>query len=139
MAVPTRDAVAERLRRSPFHRWLDLTLEDASAEGVAVRMPWRDEIVSRTAPQAIVHGGVLAALIDLAGLHAVYAAGGHPTGTAYCHVDYHRPATAGPLMARARVLKLGRTLSTAETFVYGPDGALLASGRGGYPCGPAGG
>ena len=138
MAAPAREEVAARLRRSPFHRWLDLALEDASAEGVVISMPWRDEIVSRTEPVPFVHGGVLGALIDLAGLHAVYAAGGHPNGTAYCHIDYHRPATSGPLTARARVLRLGRTLSTAETFVYGPDGALLASGRGGYPCAPAG-
>ena len=96
-------------------------------------MPWRPEIVSIPEPQNVVHGGILASLIDLAGLYAVMSQGGEPSGTAYMHVDYHRQATSGPLIAKSRVLKIGKTISTAETSVFGPDQTLLASGSGGYP------
>lgn len=81
----------------------------------------------------MVHGGILASLIDLAGLYAVMSQGGQPSGTAYMHVDYHRQATSGPLTVKSMVLKIGKTISTAETSIYGPDQMLLASGSGGYP------
>lgn len=130
----TREEVEARLARSPYHRWLGLRIGEIGEETIEIVMPWRDEILSRTEPHPVVHGGILGSLIDMAGLFAVYASGATPTGTAYMHVDYHRPATAGPLTAKARILKLGRSLSTAEIFIHGPDGKLLASGRGGYPC-----
>ncbi len=130
----SREEVEARLARSPYHRWLGLRIGEIGEETIEIVMPWRDEILSRTEPHPVVHGGILGSLIDMAGLFAVYASGATPTGTAYMHVDYHRPATAGPLTAKARILKLGRSLSTAEIFIYGPDGKLLASGRGGYPC-----
>ena len=95
-------------------------------------MPWRSEIISIPNPQQVVHGGILAALIDLTGLYAVMSQGGLPVGTAYMNVDYHRQATEGPLTAKANVLKIGRILSSAEIHVHGPDDQLLASGRGGY-------
>lgn len=134
-AKPPREEVAARLSRSPFHQWLGLELTALDGEWLEIRMPWRDEVVSRKEPAPLVHGGVLGALIDLAGLQAVYAQGGKPNGTAYMHVDYHRPATRPPFTVRARVLKLGRSLSTAEAFVYDAEGQLVASGRGGYPNG----
>ncbi len=96
-------------------------------------MPWRSEIVSIPDPNEVVHGGILASLIDLAGLYAIMSQGGQPSGTAYMHVDYHRQATKGPLTAVAKVIKIGRIISTAETSILGPDQTLLASGSGGYP------
>ena len=47
-------------------------------------------------------------------------------------VDYHRPASGGPLHIHARVVKIGRTLSVADSEVRSPDDVLLASGRGSY-------
>jgi uncharacterized protein (TIGR00369 family) len=134
-AKPSREEVAARLTRSPYHQWLGLELASLDGEWIEIRMPWRDEVVSRNDPVPLVHGGVLAALIDLAGLQAVYAQGGKPNGTAYMHVDYHRPATRPPFTVRARPLKLGKSLSTAEAFVHDAEGQLVASGRGGYPTG----
>ena len=44
----------------------------------------------------------------------------------------------GPIpTVEARVIKMGRTFSTAEAFVYDSDGALLASGRGVYHSPPS--
>ncbi len=134
-AKPTFEDVAARLTRSPYHQWLGLELVRIDGEWAEIRMPWRDEIVSRTDPAPLVHGGVLAALIDLAGLQAVYAQGGKPNGTAYMHVDYHRTATRPPFIVRARPLKIGRSLATAEAYVHDAEGQLVASGRGGYPNG----
>lgn len=125
------DTLAERIVKAPFHRWLGLNIEKADASGVELVMPWREEIISRTDPP-IMHGGVVAALIDAAGLYAVLAAGGSAIGTAYMHVDYHRPVVTGTVRVHARTLKLGRRISVAEAVIYGGGPEPLASGRGGY-------
>ncbi|MCJ7773093.1 MAG: hotdog fold thioesterase [Desulfobacterales bacterium] len=132
--LPTKEELTEYLRVAPFHRWLDLSIGEITDDGLEIIMPWRPEIISITNPKQVVHGGILASLIDLTGLYAILSRGVRPAGTAYMHVDYHRQATSGPLSAKAKVLKIGRIISTAEIFVYGPDSTLLASGSGGYPC-----
>ncbi|RLC17649.1 MAG: thioesterase [Deltaproteobacteria bacterium] len=129
----SREVLTQFLQVSPFHLWLDLQFGEITDEGLEIIMPWRPEIVSIPEPRQVVHGGILASLIDLAGLYAVMSQGGQPSGTAYVHVDYHRQATSGPFVAVSKVLKIGNTLSTAETSILGPDNTLLASGRGGYP------
>ncbi|MBW1847333.1 MAG: thioesterase [Deltaproteobacteria bacterium] len=114
--LPTKEELTESLRFAPFHRWLDLRIGEITDDGLEIIMPWRPEIISNTNPKEVLSQGV------------------KTTSTAYVHVDYHRLATSGPISAKAKILKIGRTISTAEIFVYGPDGTLLASGRGGYPC-----
>jgi uncharacterized protein (TIGR00369 family) len=47
-------------------------------------------------------------------------------------VDYHRTALPGPLVARARIVKLGGTVATAEAEVFDGNDRLVASGRGVY-------
>lgn len=132
-SIPTSDEIDESLRYVPFHRWLGLRVGKLTEEGLEIIMPWRSEIISITEPHPVVHGGILASLIDLTGLYAVLSKGGQPAGTAYMNIDYHRQATEGPLTARAKVLKIGRVISTAEIYIYDPENRLLASGRGGYP------
>ena len=117
----------EILQIAPFHRWLGLTLRSCSNEQLELEMPWRDEIASA-------HGGVLASLIDLTGLYTLLSQGTGAKATANLRVDYHRPATSGPLVASGKIIKIGKNISVAETRVYGPTGNLLASGRGAYVC-----
>jgi len=94
-------------------------------------MPWRDEIVSNPRTGSA-HGGVLASLIDLAGMYAILTQTQAVSMTAGLHVDYHRPATSGPIIARAEIIKLGRTISVASTDLFVGSGGLVASGRGCY-------
>lgn len=120
---------------SPFQRWLGLKLVRADAQGLEISMAWREELVSNPHTRWL-HGGILASLVDLTGLYAILASGNVATATADLRVDYHRAATGGTLTARGRVLKLGRAISCAESFVTGADGKLLASGRGTYIMAP---
>lgn len=124
----------EILQISPFHRWLGLRIVSQTGDNLELEMPWRDEIVSNPAIGAA-HGGILSALVDLTGLYAILAAGGVAKATADLRVDFHRAATEGSLRAIGRPIKMGRTLSIADTQILGADGRLLASGRGAYVSG----
>lgn len=119
------------LRIAPFHQWLGLDIAELTNEKLVLEMPWRDEIVSNPMIGSA-HGGILSALIDLTGLYTINALGGSARATADMRVDFHRPATSGPLRAIGRVVKLGKQLSVAETRIEDTEGRLLASGRGAY-------
>jgi uncharacterized protein (TIGR00369 family) len=132
--LPERHELAElrkMLHIAPFHRWQGLEVVDLTERELTLEMPWREEIISNPMIGSA-HGGILSALIDLTGLYAVNALGGTARATADLQIDFHRPATAGPLRAIGWVVKLGKQLSVAETRIEDVAGRLLASGRGAY-------
>lgn len=131
--VLDRASLQEMLDIAPFHRWLGLQIQSCSEDGLELTMPWREEIISNPVLGAV-HGGVLASLIDLTGLYALVMLGTRAKATADLRVDYHRPATAGTLIARGQVIKAGRQISVAEARIFGPGNTLVASGRGAYIC-----
>jgi uncharacterized protein (TIGR00369 family) len=119
---------------APFHCWLGLRAIRIVPDGIELEVPWREELVSNPANQST-HGGVLASIIDLAGLYAVLACGGSVIATADLHVDYHRTATPGTLIVKSNIIRIGRRTSTAGTRIFDTDRKLLASGRGLYLAG----
>lgn len=116
---------------SPFHCWLGIKATNIVTDGIDLKVPWRDEMVSNPSIQSA-HGGILASLIDMAGLYAILACGGSVSATADLHVDYHKAATPGPLIVKSRITKIGRRTATANTEIFNSDGKLLACGRGLY-------
>jgi len=127
----TKAELQERITLVPFHKWLGLNVVEMNEDANNVSIPWREEFVVN--PKAgYTHGGILAAIIDIAADYALAAKIGAPIPTVDLRVDCHRPAMPGELTVEARPIKLGRTFSTAEAFVYDSEGALLASGRGVY-------
>lgn len=125
------DTLAGMVRDSPFHHWLGVSLHKLEAHSVEITMPWREEFVSDPEIR-YTHGGILAALIDLAADYAIAARLGRGVPTIDMRIDYHKAAMPGPLLARARVIKLGGTLATAEAHLYDENDVLIASGRGVY-------
>src|SRR5262245_42062358 len=125
------DTLDRMVRNAPFHAWLGVSLKSLSDEGIEIALPWREEFVSDPNVR-YTHGGILAALIDLAGDYAVAARLGRGVPTIDMRVDYHRTALPGLLVARANVIKIGSTLATAEAQVFDKDDKLIASGRGAY-------
>lgn len=123
--------LADVMQIAPFHRWLGLKIVQQNNDHLELEMPWREELVSNPVIGAV-HGGILASLIDLTGLYAIIAAGGIARATVDLRVDYHRAATNGPLRAIGQVVKLGKTISTADTRIIDDDDRLVASGRGTY-------
>ena len=127
----TLDQVQALITRAPFHQWLGLTVTAVHDDGIELKAKWREDWVVN-AERGYTHGGVLAALIDLAADWAMVKQTGRGVPTIDLRVDYHRPAFRGDLVARGKVIRSGSQFATAEAQVFDADGKLLASGRGTY-------
>ena len=81
-------------------------------------------------PFGIVHGGVLATLIDTATFWAVFMR--LPEDAGLVNIDlklnYLRAVSSGQLIAEGTGIKSGRTISYAEASVSDSDGKLVAHG-----------
>jgi len=79
------------------------------------------------------HGGVTATLVDAAvGIALIGQLGGQLVTTVELKVNYLRPASHGKVHARARLLKVGKTLGFGTAEVHDPHGRLVASGSATY-------
>jgi uncharacterized protein (TIGR00369 family) len=74
-------------------------------------------------PGGTVSGPAIFALADCAFYMATLALIGREalTVTTNCSIDFMRKPAPGDLIAEARVLKLGRTLSVGDVLVFSPD------------------
>ncbi len=125
------EKVQALITRAPYHQWLGLKVLAVSDDGIDLRATWREEWVVNP-DRRYTHGGVLAALVDLAADWALVKRTGRGVPTIDLRVDYHAAAMPGDLMVKGRVVKAGGQFSTAEARVYDAQGKLLASGRGTY-------
>jgi len=79
-----------------------------------------------------VHGGLLAALVDIAALQAVIASlepGDRPAGTADLNITYLRPALGEQIYADARILRKGRQMIVIEVEITDPNERLCSKAR----------
>lgn len=129
--LPSIEAVQKLITRGPFHQWLGLRVLKVEEGLIELRATWREEWVVNP-DKRYTHGGVLAALVDLAADWALVARTGRGVPTLDMRVDYHRPAMPGDLVARGRAVKWGSQFSVAQAEVFDKDDALVASGRGLY-------
>ena len=117
----------------PFHRWLGLQLDafDAERGEVTLGLPLRPEF-SRSDKGTELHGGITAALIDIAGDYAVAVCIGHGVPTIDLRIDYLKMGRGARIAATARAVRIGRTIGTVDISVTDGEGALIAIGRGKY-------
>lgn len=125
--------LASNIAAPPFHQWLqpELVSVDEGTKAVTLRLAVRPSFL-RASDHPAVHGGIVAALVDMAGHAAVAAQVGHGVPTIDLRVDYLRRADAQVLLARGAVLKLGRSIAVADVRVTDETDRLLAVGRGAY-------
>ncbi len=127
----TVEQVQELIASRPFHNWLGLQVLALHDDAIEIKAKWREEWIVNPEGR-YTHGGILAALIDVAADFALVKHTGRGVPTIDMRVDYHAPAMPGDLIARGKIVKLGRQFSSAEAAIYDANGALLASGRGTY-------
>jgi len=122
--------VQEKLLKGAYHQWLGLEVEAVAEGEITLRARFRDEWVVNPAG-GYIHGGILAALVDLTADWALVAWTGKGVPTLDIRVDYHR-AARGDLRITGKVIKVGKQVSSAEAWVYDAENRLVASGRGLY-------
>lgn len=126
----TIDAVRALMLKHPYHRWLGLKLIALRDDAIEIDVPWRDEWAVEFDDRRVAHGGIVAALVDIAANWALVRRTRRTVPTIDLRVDYHAPALPGDLVARGQVIKFGSRFATAEAQVFDRSGRLIASGRG---------
>lgn len=130
MPIGDRDGFFERFNDNPFHQYMGLTVAEVVPDEARLRLT-----VSNTTPTGIggsVNGGVLATMVDMAAVAAVFSkalTGSMPAGTADLSITYLRQAHGQWLDAEAKVIKRGRQLCTVEVNILNDQGKLCCRGQ----------
>ena len=121
-----RDLIG-KVNTSPFPIHMAMKLVDISFDEATVAL---DLGVCHLQPFGIVHGGVLATLIDTAPFWAVFLR--LPEDAGLVNIDlklnYLKPVQGGKLQACGRAIRSGNSISYAEARVQDEEGRLLAHG-----------
>lgn len=131
----TVESLEQRLAVGPFNQWLGFKVLKIDDNGLELKATWREEWVVNP-ERRYTHGGILAAIVDVAADFAIAVQLGRPVPTIDLRVDYHKAAMPGDLIAKAKIVRSGGQYSTAEAYVYDTQGVLVASGRGTYYTAP---
>ena len=103
------------ITRAPYHQWLGLKVVAVHDDGIELTATWREEWVVNP-ERRYTHGGILAALVDLAADWAMFKKLGRPVPTIDLRVDYHAAAMPGDLTAKGKVVRQGGQFSCAEAY-----------------------
>jgi uncharacterized protein (TIGR00369 family) len=121
--------LAERIRElllgSPVARALGIDLQTLEVDHVVLRLPFKPGNVT---VGDIVHGGVIAVLIDVAGVAAALSGAAFETlrgsATSSLSISYLAPAKGVALQAEARVLRRGRRQVVIDVSVLADTAAV---------------
>lgn len=122
------DAVASWIEKSPYAQMLGVAIDAITPGSARLTLPFAE---GNTNPGQVLHGGVAASLVVLAGqavARAALAPEGAPFHTASLQVTYLAAAKAEDVVAEGRLLRAGRELCFAAVDVRTRDGKSIASG-----------
>lgn len=140
-APPTLDPATAQLREQmlafcetlPFFRLLGLEVLDMLPGSSVTRIRFRPDLCQ---PAGIMHGGVIATLIDTGIAHALLLsehyqrmmAQGAQLVTVDLRIKYFRPVAEGVLVCHSSVPRLGRHIMHGESIVTNEQGKEVARG-----------
>ena len=138
LELPTYDAdhLADIFENQiPFNKLLGLRCLEIEDGRARVALPVRPELGGNPEIPAL-HGGAISSTLDTTGGLAVWSHAGpnDRVSTIDLRVDYLRPGRAEPLIAVARVVRLGNRVGVAElrAFQPGAEDRPVAAGMGVY-------
>ena len=127
MADPDRSQLIKVLETAPFAQMLGLKVESASNGVASVRMPFNLRILNEGGPRAPIHGGAIAALVDVAACAAVWSlAQTTRSATVSITVNYTGFAVNSDLIARAKVKRAGKSIASIAVEVLDAASVLIA-------------
>ena len=113
--------LAEMARENvPLMGTLAMQVESVLPGSVTIRVPYRDEFIR---PGGTISGPVLMAVADFAMYGAVLSLIGRVdlAVTTNLNINFLRRLPPGDVVARARILKLGKRLAVGEVLLHGGD------------------
>jgi uncharacterized protein (TIGR00369 family) len=128
----------------PFHRYLGLTLESFDTKTGCIRFDMRDELVGNIHFK-ILHGGVIASILDIEGGFKLILDGAWRTetgskanpvmlkgGTIDMRIDYLRPGSGAHFVASGTILRRGNKVAVVHTELRNELDELIATGTATY-------
>jgi len=117
----------EIVNTSPYPRHLRMQLVSISVDQAVVKLKTEQ---CHLQPFGIVHGGVLATLVDTATFWSVFLR--LPEDAGLVNIDlklnYLKSISTGLMIAQGRCIRAGRTINYAEASVKDKEGNLIAHG-----------
>ena len=121
------NAVQELVHTAPYPKLIGMTIAALDFDSCRIELTLREDHLQ---PFGIVHGGVLATLIDTATFWAAFLR--LPDDAGLVNVDlklnYLKAVVRGHLRAEGECLRAGRQISYTVASVYNDDGELVAHG-----------
>lgn len=119
-------------RGIPFNRLLGFRLEDAADGRARGSFTFSAELVGNPLT-GVLHGGVIAAVLDVIGACAVVSTFEDQSpmagmGTVDLRVDYLRPGAGKRFVATGQVMRPGRILSASRMELHNDQDVLIAIG-----------
>ncbi len=110
---------------SPIAEWLGFSSQDSGGDRL-YRLAFDEKHIGNPAIRAL-HGGVIAAFLELAMQAELRARGGAPEATVNVTIDYVASSRAEDMTARVKVIRIGRRLAFLEAEGRQADGARLVA------------
>ena len=119
--------------RFPFFNLIGLEVVDVAPGWSKTRITWRDDL---TQPFGVMHGGVIASLIDTGIAHTLLLEEhiqeliqrGGAIVSVDLRVKYLRPVSAGTITCESKIARLGRQVIHLESVVVNEEGKEVARG-----------
>ena len=126
LTADQRRRIEGALQKVPFAKVIGIELEDVQAGIATMALDVRDELKQN---HGVVHGGVVASLIDSAAAFAVISVlpQDERATTADLTISYLRPLIKGRARCTARVLRAGRRLIVVSAELSDDAGNLAAT------------
>lgn len=133
MSEFTPENIIEFAKTFPFFQLIGLDVLDVAPGRSTTRLAYRPDL---TQPFGIMHGGVIASLVDTGIAQALLLTDRfqevQQQGGAIVSVDlrikYFRPVTEGALVCESTIVRLGRQVIHAESVVRNEAGKEVARG-----------
>ncbi len=135
--------------KMPFNKLLGLRIEALHLNEVQLRVDMREELIGNYIHK-ILHGGVIASILDVAGAMIAIAndfkrrqhlspaerqEGLDKTGTIDLHVSYLRPGRGNYFIATSHIMRSGRRIAVTRMELHNDEKVLIAVATGCYSVG----
>lgn len=118
--MSAEELAAMAVEHVPIVGMLAMQVESVLPGAVTIRVPYRDEFIR---PGGTISGPVLMAAADFAMYGVVLSLIGRVdlAVTTSLNINFLRRPPPGDIIARARILKLGRRLAVGEVYLHAGD------------------